>query len=153
MAADAIKKELAERAQHAIVAAGAVTRGDVRAGGNDEFMLAARAFANHERNMCATEAVLAELGDALTESDHELAAIARAATRIPIARAGLLATLDMARCDSRAASSSKPSANVASIAPATAPMSTTASRSSVTSAAVAGAYAAPSAACAVSPSV
>lgn len=95
--ADAIKKELALRAQHAIVSAGVVARGETRAGGHDEVMLAARTFAGHERGICNTETALAELSAVVNETDKDLAAIANAAARIPVARAGSLATLDIAR--------------------------------------------------------
>lgn len=102
--ADAIKKELAERAQRAIVSFGLIARGEVRAGGNDDVMLAARGFANHERNICMTESAMADLDAVVGEMDKDLAALASAASRLPIARAGLLATLDVARCDGHDAS-------------------------------------------------
>jgi hypothetical protein len=102
--AEVIKRELAERGRRVVVSAGAVLRADSRSSGADDVLAAARAFVNHERHMCATEAALAELGATMNETDHALAAISQMAGRLPIVRAGMLAALDIARVDSNSTS-------------------------------------------------
>lgn len=110
--AEGIKRELTERAQRVIMSAGALARGEVRPGGHDDVMLAARAFGHHERNMCSTESALADLGAVVRDMESDLATVASAASRLPVARAGLLATLDVACCDGNDPTFSEPSQNI-----------------------------------------
>jgi hypothetical protein len=100
--AETIKHELAERGRRTVVAAGAVARGDPGKSGADSIVSTARAFVAHERNICSTEAALAELGMALLDSDSTLVHVSQLLGKLPSVRSGLLASLELAHANAAA---------------------------------------------------
>lgn len=93
----AAKEEMAERGKKVVRAAGQLARIVSRGSPNEEVLLAAKSFASYDKHLAGAEETLGGLEDMLMACDSALLSIGQVGTTIPVMRAAIGSTVDLAK--------------------------------------------------------